>query len=70
MTKMIWQMRIPDLKLLVQNSYEIQKKEEFFMQQEVLLGKSICDLNLENAEEVEKALDYTKANTLMNINTM
>ena len=63
-------MRIPDLKLLVQNSYEIQKKEEFFMQQEVLKGKSICDLNLENVEEVEKALDYTKANNVMNINTM
>ena len=63
-------MRIPDLKLLVQSSFEVQKKEEFFMQQEILLGKSICDLYLDNPDEVEKALDYTKSNNMLDINTL
>jgi len=45
-------MRIPDLKVLILGNYQQQKEKEFFLKQEILLGKSICDLNLNNVDEI------------------
>lgn len=50
-------MRIPDLKMLVLSNYQKQKRKEFFLKQEILHGKSICDLNLNNVDEIQQALD-------------
>ena len=50
-------MRIPDLKILILSNYQQQKQQEFFLKQEILLGKSICDLNLNNVDEIQYALD-------------
>ena len=39
-------MRIPDLEYLVLNSFDELKRTDFFRPQEILLGKSICDICL------------------------
>lgn len=39
-------MRIPDLEYLALNSFEELKRTDFFRPQEILLGKSICDICL------------------------
>ena len=45
-------MRIPDLRMLILNNYESMKEKEFFLKQEILMGISICDLNLDNVDEI------------------
>lgn len=45
-TKLISNMKLPDLGNLVLNSYDDISKREFFIKQEILHGKSFCDISI------------------------
>ena len=46
-------MRIPDLKYIVMNNFEDLKKRDFFQCQEILEGKSLCDICITDPYAVE-----------------
>ena len=54
-------MKMPDFEYILTNSFEKLKKEEFFQPQEVLYGKSICDICVSDPESVSKALKATSS---------
>ena len=49
-------MRIPDLDLLILNRFDDLKIQDFFQSQEILLGKSICDICLSEPDSINKAI--------------
>lgn len=56
-------MRIPDLEYLALNSFEELKRTDFFRPQEILLGKSICDICLTEPQSIMKAFEiYDESN--------
>ena len=50
-------MRIPDLEYLALHSFGELKMKDFFRPQEILLGKSICDICLSEPESIKSAFD-------------
>jgi len=44
--EILLEMRCPDLEYLVLNSFENLVKKDFFISQEILYGKSLCDISL------------------------
>ena len=46
-------MRIPDLEYLALHSFGELKLKDFFRPQEILLGKSICDICLTEPESIK-----------------
>lgn len=55
-------MRIPDLEYLALHSFNELKLKDFFRPQEILLGKSICDICLSEPETIKMAFDEFKRN--------
>lgn len=49
-------MILPDLEYLVLNSFQDLKKKDYFKSQEILHGKSICEICLGSTEEVKEEL--------------
>jgi hypothetical protein len=49
-------MRIPDLEYVALNSFEELQAKNFFQSQEILQGKSICEISLSDCESVEHGL--------------
>jgi hypothetical protein len=56
----VMSMRIPDLEYLSLNTFDVQKKKDFFRPQEILLGKSICDICLSEPQSILAALEDWK----------
>ena len=52
----ILRMKSPDLEHLVLNDFEALKKNSFFNSQEILLGKSICEICLSDPETIKESL--------------
>ena len=50
-------MRVPDLEYIVMNTFEDIKKRDFFQTQEILQGKTICDISLSDPKAVKEALN-------------
>ena len=48
--------KVADLKYLVINSFESMRDNDFFTKQEIFLGSSFCDICLNDADEIEKAI--------------
>lgn len=57
----ILQMRRPDLEYLLLNSFEHLRQTDFFIAQEFLHGKSICDICLNTPKYIIEAVDKLKA---------
>lgn len=55
-------MRIPNLEYLALHSFGELKIKDFFRPQEILLGKSICDICLSEPETIKSAFDEFKRN--------
>ena len=53
-------MRRPDLEYLLLNTFERLRRQDFFIAQELLYGKSICDICLNTPKYVIEALDDLK----------
>lgn len=49
------QMEFADLKYILFNNFDILKKKYFFKHQEVLDGRSICQISLSDPQSVEEA---------------
>lgn len=49
-------MRIPDLSYIVLNSFKNLQQQDFFKSQALLLGKTIADMSLSDAESMQDAL--------------
>jgi hypothetical protein len=45
-------MRIPDLSYIVLNSFKNLQQQDFFKSQALLLGKTIADMSLSDAESM------------------
>jgi hypothetical protein len=64
-------MRLPDLKFIILKDFKQINQQEFFMKQEILLGKSFLDISLKDVNEVQKALsnyhenDHQEENSIM-----
>lgn len=56
LSKKIMNMRMPDLKYIIMNNFELLKVNSFFQSQELLQGKSICDICLNDMETVQNGL--------------
>jgi hypothetical protein len=54
--KNILTMRICTLDFLVLNTFEDMRKDSFFQPQEFLVGKSLCDISLNDTLAVKRAL--------------
>lgn len=50
-------MRIPDLSYIVLNSFKDLQRKDFFKSQALLLGKTIAEMSLSDAESMKDALD-------------
>ena len=50
------EMRRPDLEYILLNTFQNLKENDFFVSQEMLLGKSICDISLSDPRSVREAL--------------
>jgi len=48
--------KIADLRYLMLSSFETMKSKDFFKNQEIFLGKSFCDICLNDADEIERAI--------------
>ena len=53
----IIEMRRPDLHYLLMNTFDTLKKNDFFVLQEVLDGRSICDICLSDTKTIKEALN-------------
>lgn len=53
----IMSMRMPDLEYMVMNTFDDIKDKDFFQQQEILQGKSICEISLTDPRAVVEALE-------------
>ena len=54
-------MRKPDLEYVLLNSFKKLLKIDFFTPQEILYGKSICDICLTDPKNIQEALqNYNK----------
>ena len=61
LTQMILEMRRPDLEYILLNTFENQKKNDFFKTQEILHGKSFCDICISDPRSIKEALfNYQK----------
>ena len=49
-------MRVCTLDFLVLNTFEDMRKDSFFQPQEILCGKSLCDISLNDTLVVQKSL--------------
>ena len=56
MQNMYLQLRKPNLSFLLKNNFYAMVKDHFFSTQEVLLGKSMCDLCLSEPRKISEAL--------------
>jgi len=52
----IVEMRRPDLRYLLMNTFDSLKEKDFFVLQEVLKGRSICDICLSDTKTIKEAL--------------
>jgi len=52
----IVEMRRPDLRYLLMNTFDSLKEKHFFVLQEVLKGRSICDICLSDTKTIKEAL--------------
>jgi hypothetical protein len=52
----IVEMRMPDLRYLLMNTFDSLKEKHFFVLQEVLNGRSICDICLSDTKTIKEAL--------------
>ena len=52
----IVEMRRPDLRYLLMNTFDSLKEKDFFVLQEVLNGRSICDICLSDTKTIKEAL--------------
>lgn len=58
-------MRQPDLELMILQSFNELLKSEFFQSQEILQGKSLCDICLSDSELIKEAIKNTKNQNAM-----
>ena len=50
-------MRKPDLEYVLLNSFESLSKKDFFTPQEILNGKSLCDISLSDPNKIKEGLE-------------
>ena len=53
-------MRRPNLEYLLMNTFKTLMEKDFFISQEVLQGKSLCDICLSDPKAIKGALDLYK----------
>lgn len=58
--KLVLNMRRPDLEYMLVNTFEDLIQKDFFTCQELLLGKSICDICLNTPKYIAQALKTWK----------
>ena len=56
-------MRQPDLELMILQQFNDLLKSEFFQSQEILQGKSLCDICLSDSEQMKESIKYSKGQT-------
>ena len=56
--EIVIEMKCPNLQYLLFNTFETHKTKDFFICQELLNGKSFCEICLSVPSEIAKALKY------------
>lgn len=56
LSKKIMNMRLPDINFIVMNNFEQLKMNFFFQSQQLLQGKSICDICINEMQTVKSSL--------------
>ena len=57
MQEILLAMRKPDLEYVLLNSFESLSKKDFFTPQEILNGKSLCDISLSDPNKIKEGLE-------------
>ena len=66
----IVEMRRPDLRYLLMNTFDSLKEKHFFVLQEVLKGRSICDICLSDTKTIKEALRIYQPDSIRIENTI
>jgi len=57
MQESITSMRKPDLEYVLLNSFHTLLRQDFFTPQEILYGKSLCDICLSDPQKIKHGVD-------------